>query len=1056
MNNRKYWCLLLVAALLAVLQSCGRYEVPREGTLAQISALSNRNEDDSAWVQLQRFRPSNQISEGDRALFFLLTIKTRYRLDKPAMPDTVIDQAIHIFKSEARNDSLLADAWFYKGAVACDTGHISQYSPTIQCLHQAELIAEKHHYIYLLDKIYEKLSNINLFSHQNNTALDYAKRLSLMAESSKDNYLRACAAHQLLAVYYQMGQKDSIRFYARQCYKLKGYMPKNELPNYLNDMYMTLGPAYRKEAVKTLEGLVKSSQDPVIMGNLACLYNEEGYKQRADGLWTEALKTQDIGARVAILKDMIEHKQKDKQWKDVASLSRQLIVDNDSMSLLLQHNNIQKVQDSFATDQYREGIRHIGWIATGVVLLIILGVVLYYLWRRHRDNKRIALLRSEMEKMKTLRDELQKKQATRQEFITMMDHALEKLKERHALTFSHGRELYEDIHNNQSTVSWRKSDFIDFIDYYMSVDLDFMFDVVKKWRDLSPSEIFYLIIEHEGKSDEDTMKILAISDTALRVRRSRLRKKAVYFLLTLLTMQLTFSSCNNQAKPSAALDSLKVMSMHNEDDSVMSRLQHIDTTKLRKNEADRALYNLLNAKTRFRLSVSPNPTAPLKQSLAFFAQHDDSLLADTYYYIGAIMSDTCKISDYKYAMPYLKKAEAIGVKHHYYYILDKVYERIANINLVSDNAATAHIYAHKIMGLANQSHSDYLRELGYYALMSTHYHTGDKDSTQYFAEKAFNNLHYLPMIERPHIIADIYAIADASLKKKLQRQMEMLDAKQPSPIVEANLAVYYHESGDKAKADSLWNKALRTNDLRMKADILKCMILQLQNDGRNEEIASLMSQLAHVNAQLNQSLQDNNIQQVQDHIDRSSVYQKWKSKLIYLLVVELIVCCLIVFLYRWWRRRSQAKIAQLINEEIQYQTMLQSMTSKEQMVESELSKRQKGLLSLKDRHEMLYNRGRELYERLKEGGNVSNWKKDDFISFIDYYMSLNLRLVKSINHYYLGLTPSEMFFLILEEEGMSQDDIIKIFVISPTAYRLRKSRIRKKMMIVYDNKNSDD
>ena len=409
-----------------------------------------------------------------------------------------------------------------------------------------------------------------------------------------------------------------------------------------------------------------------------------------------------------------------------------------------------------------------------------------------------------------------------------------------------------------------------------------------------------------------------------------------------------------------------------------------------------------------------------------------------------MMSDTCKISDYRYAIPYLKKAEAIGLKHHYYFILDKVYERIANINLVSDNAATAHAYAHKIMGLAEQSHSDYLRALGYYALMSTHYHVGDKDSTQYFAEKAFNSLHFLPMIERPHIIADIYAIANTQLKRKLQRQMEMLDARHPSPIVEANLAVYYQESGNKAKADSLWSKALKTNDLRMKSDILKCMILQLQDGGNNEEIAALSMQLAEVNNQLNQSLQSNNIQQVQDHIDRESVYQKLKGKLLYLLIIEVVVLCLIVALLLWRRKRSREKTARLIDEGLQFQTQLQSMTSTDQSEESEMDKRQRGLLALKDRHEQLFNAGEGLYERWKTGESVKDWKKDDFISLIDYYMSIDIDFVKSLNNDYEGLTPSEMFFLILEHEGESQEEIIATFGLSPTAYRLRKSRIRKK------------
>lgn len=120
------------------------------------------------------------------------------------------------------------------------------------------------------------------------------------------------------------------------------------------------------------------------------------------------------------------------------------------------------------------------------------------------------------------------------------------------------------------------------------------------------------------------------------------------------------------------------------------------------------------------------------------------------------------------------------------------------------------------------------------------------------------------------------------------------------------------------------------------------------------------------------------------------------------------------------------------------------MTSTDQSEESEMDKRQRGLMALKDRHEQLFNAGEGLYERWKTGESVKDWKKDDFISLIDYYMSIDIDFVKSLNNDYEGLTPSEMFFLILEHEGESQDEIIATFGLSPTAYRLRKSRIRKK------------
>ena len=63
MGKTKLLCLLLITVLLGVLQSCSRYEVPKEGTLATIRGLVSRNEDDSALTLLQHYHLSPTTPE---------------------------------------------------------------------------------------------------------------------------------------------------------------------------------------------------------------------------------------------------------------------------------------------------------------------------------------------------------------------------------------------------------------------------------------------------------------------------------------------------------------------------------------------------------------------------------------------------------------------------------------------------------------------------------------------------------------------------------------------------------------------------------------------------------------------------------------------------------------------------------------------------------------------------------------------------------------------------------------------------------------------------------
>ena len=109
--------------------------------------------------------------------------------------------------------------------------------------------------------------------------------------------------------------------------------------------------------------------------------------------------------------------------------------------------------------------------------------------------------------------------------MNMLEEALDKLKEEHSQTFSHGRQLYEEIKACRSVSLWKKQDFLDFIDYYMSVDFKFLQSLHDNYKGLTPSEIFFHILFHEGYDDAAVMNILAVSNTALRVRKSRINKK---------------------------------------------------------------------------------------------------------------------------------------------------------------------------------------------------------------------------------------------------------------------------------------------------------------------------------------------------------------------------------------------------------------------------------------------------------------------------------------------------------------------------------------------------
>ena len=53
----------------------------------------------------------------------------------------------------------------------------------------------------------------------------------------------------------------------------------------------------------------------------------------------------------------------------------------------------------------------------------------------------------------------------------------------------------------------------------MSTNVFFLFGIV------FPKYIFFAVLEHEGKSDEDILRIMGISESTLRSTRSRINSK---------------------------------------------------------------------------------------------------------------------------------------------------------------------------------------------------------------------------------------------------------------------------------------------------------------------------------------------------------------------------------------------------------------------------------------------------------------------------------------------------------------------------------------------------
>lgn len=88
--------------------------------------------------------------------------------------------------------------------------------------------------------------------------------------------------------------------------------------------------------------------------------------------------------------------------------------------------------------------------------------------------------------------------------------------------------------------------------------------------------------------------------------------------------------------------------------------------------------------------------------------------------------------------------------------------------------------------------------------------------------------------------------------------------------------------------------------------------------------------------------------------------------------------------------------------------------------------------------------GRLLFDSIMQGGTTSSWSKDHYKMFAEYYRQTHPRAISHIsNGRDKELTPHNLFYLILKEEGKTDKEVARIMGISKEAIRTLRFRTKK-------------
>lgn len=165
----------------------------------------------------------------------------------------------------------------------------------------------------------------------------------------------------------------------------------------------------------------------------------------------------------------------------------------------------------------------------GLAALIIASLVIAWLGRSsYRGMKAAKLLAETQAEMALYTQKVKELEASGQantKEVARLNRKISELQQRQAGILANGKRLYDSLQEGATTVRWGKADFTDFIEYYKLKDLSYVNDLQTDYDRLSPKYMFFTIMEHEGRTDEEIMHIMGISESTMRSTRSRINSK---------------------------------------------------------------------------------------------------------------------------------------------------------------------------------------------------------------------------------------------------------------------------------------------------------------------------------------------------------------------------------------------------------------------------------------------------------------------------------------------------------------------------------------------------
>ena len=524
MKTKTIFSFVLTALLLIGCQSRNHIEEQ----LAIIDTLLSHDKVDSAFRSITAIPLSTMSTEADSAYYYLVRTEIYHRNRMPPHTDNGISYAVRYYEKKSDKE-MLARAYFYKGISTYNKNRMQQ---TIHLLKQAEGLADRTDNLLLQYKIYEALAYYNGEAFENELHKIYAKKALDVAKTLNDKERQSSVLLYLVNYYIAINEKDSALICINECAPLLKSMAPSNLPYY----YFNMGRIYEKDDPQLAKAYLKKAIAikgiPNAYKTLANIYMREDSMEKVREMWRQALystrNTKMNTMRVDIFNTMRQQAMEHGDYRQANALADSAARWTKQFYEVQQQERLNEIQAKYDKKVAEQEILNkvYGWglVVVGIGGLLIIGLG-YYSYRGMKTAKQLAETQAEMALYTQKAKELEASGEQNTKELIRLNRKISELQQRQAGILANGKRLYDALQSGATTVRWGKADFTDFIEYYKLKDLAYVNDLQTDYDRLSPKYMFFAILQHEGRTDEEIMRIMGISESTMRSTRSRINSK---------------------------------------------------------------------------------------------------------------------------------------------------------------------------------------------------------------------------------------------------------------------------------------------------------------------------------------------------------------------------------------------------------------------------------------------------------------------------------------------------------------------------------------------------